>query len=326
MQIQNSLRLQMNPAFKIAGLLYDRIVEMKMYDIIPTCERLGLDISVANTSYNSKRILTDSIISSASAEHLMRAAEDWIERCDDPELTELVHQLKHPWLSHAGIKNIIFASNGPKPDIRIQNALENTIEIVKNEEYCLVYDATIPHEGLTIEVFRKWWTGKGFTENPSSRLKASLPDNSPGEMAIFDFYYQNLRRRYKDRLPVLLPQVHLHYDPKTIQQRVREGSDYLTLQRIDFLLLFPKGVKIILEVDGAHHYGIDSSGNGIVDKVSPQRYARMVTEDRDLKLAGYEVYRFGGSEFNQRDSGSTINSMLNSFFDSLFLRHKLVLE
>src|SRR5690554_4721964 len=41
--------------------------------------------------------------------------------------------------SHNQIKNIIFTPSGPKPEIVIDDALENNIKIVKNEEFCLIY-------------------------------------------------------------------------------------------------------------------------------------------------------------------------------------------
>jgi hypothetical protein len=37
-------------------------------------------------------------------------------------------------------KNLIFAANGPKPGLVLRDALNNDIEIVRNGEYCLVYD------------------------------------------------------------------------------------------------------------------------------------------------------------------------------------------
>ncbi len=46
---------------------------------------------------------------------------------------------------------------------------------------------------------------------------------------------------------------------------------------------------------------------------SSSRYATMVAEDRRLRLTGYEVYRFGGAEFNRPDA----IAMLDRFFDEL---------
>ncbi len=47
--------------------------------------------------------------------------------------------------------------------------------------------------------------------------------------------------------------------------------------------------RVVIELHGKHHY---ASG----EKASPQLDAQMVAEDRRLRLAGYEVYRFDGAE------------------------------
>jgi very-short-patch-repair endonuclease len=77
---------------------------------------------------------------------------------------------------------------------------------------------------------------------------------------------------------------------------------------MDFLLLLPRRRRVVLEVDGVQHY---ADGEG---RASPERYGEMVAADRDLRLAGYEVYRFGGHEIADRDRAS---SMLDKFFDAL---------
>ena len=40
-------------------------------------------------------------------------------------------------------KNLIFTANGPKPELVLRDAVNNDIEIVRNAEYCLVYDQPI---------------------------------------------------------------------------------------------------------------------------------------------------------------------------------------
>lgn len=88
--------------------------------------------------------------------------------------------------------------------------------------------------------------------------------------------------------PALIPQVWLYYDPKAAWRR--DGENSLNRQRIDFLLLLAGRRRVVIEVDGIHHYS-DEAG-----RPSPGRYAEMVRADRGLRLAGYEVYRFGGAE------------------------------
>ena len=88
----------------------------------------------------------------------------------------------------------------------------------------------------------------------------------------------------------------------------RRTGGVLTRQRIDFLLLLARHRRVVLEVDGIQHYA-NSEG-----RASPARYAEMVAADRELRLAGYEVYRFGGYEFTSRDQAA---SLLDKFFDDV---------
>jgi very-short-patch-repair endonuclease len=108
-------------------------------------------------------------------------------------------------------------------------------------------------------------------------------------------------------LPALLPEVWLHWDPKTVRER---GAAALLGHRMDFLLLLPHDRRVILEVDGSHHY---ASHDGT--RPSPARYAAMARADRDLKLSGYEVFRFGAAELTDPDSA---RSLLETFFADLF--------
>jgi hypothetical protein len=55
----------------------------------------------------------------------------------------------------------------------------------------------------------------------------------------------------------------------------------------------------------------------------------MASEDRKLRLSGYEVYRFGGAEFTDvsMDSwtvGERSEAMLKSFFDRLLKKHRVL--
>lgn len=63
---------------------------------------------------------------------------------------------------------------------------------------------------------------------------------------------------------------------------------------------------MVFEVDGKQHY---AKG----DIASPKLYSEMVAEDRKLRLSGYGVYRFGGSEL----MASAADQMMNDFFSQL---------
>lgn len=216
-------------------------------------------------------------------------------------------------------KNLIFAASGPKPDIVLRDAMSNDIEIVANAEYCLVYDRPIPAEGLSMAHLADWWrTREAMPEGTSdrdaalalhARLAASLGDNK-AERIIFNAYATRYRASLD--IPALIPQVYLHYDPQ--DQRLRHTTAAgapLERQRMDFLLLFSDKRRVVIEVDGKQHYA-----DG--EKASPVLYGRMVAEDRRLKLAGYEVFRFGGAELF--DAGS--QQMVEQFFNQLADRMK----
>ena len=200
-------------------------------------------------------------------------------------------------------KNLIFAANGPKPEIVLADAINNDIQIVKNQEFCLVYDRPISIDGLRWSELVQWWADIDGPNEPERalyrRLAASL--NSPPEKRLFRLYFEILRDTYKERLPAIIPQVYLHYDPYTIREQP-DGSS-LVRQRMDFLLLLPHRQRIVIEIDGRQHY---ADGDG----ASPQRYAAMVAEDRNLRLMGYEIYRFGGYELMQANPRAIVEPFL----------------
>jgi len=89
---------------------------------------------------------------------------------------------------------------------------------------------------------------------------------------------------------------------------------------MDFLMLLPNNVRVVLEIDGKQHYSKENDGG--LHIASPELYAEMVTEDRRLKLAGYEIYRFGGLEFYK----SKIEDKLVEFFKELLTHHLVEVE
>lgn len=105
----------------------------------------------------------------------------------------------------------------------------------------------------------------------------------------------------------------------TLRELRSRGDDRrFNVQRMDFLLLLPHGVRVVVEIDGQQHYSTSAEESA---KPSPEEYARTVRADRNLRLAGYEVYRFGGHEF--QDEGGFV-SVIDEFFTRLFRRHKLL--
>ncbi|WP_061539451.1 hypothetical protein [Collimonas fungivorans] len=230
------------------------------------------------------------------------------------------------------VKNLIFASVGPKPELILRDAVSNDIEITKHADMCLVFDRPLPVSGLAWVDMAEWWQERqGLAELKSARqslgerLKRSVElSHSPGEYAIFRTYHEVFGPKLGDRLPALIPQVYLHYDPFTQAERMQLGKDsVLARQRMDFLMLLDSRVRIVIEVDGQQHY---AEGG----RASPAHYAMMVEEDRRLRLQGYELYRFGGAEFPDADKsndryvvGPQSKKVVIDFFERLFDRHKV---
>ena len=216
-------------------------------------------------------------------------------------------------------KNLIFAANGPKPELVLRDAINNDVEITRNAEFCLVYERPIPADGLKFGHLIDWWRAReGYQQDVDdravghalhSRLLASLGDNQAERIVLTTY-----ARRYRDAfdVPALIPQVYLHYDPQTQRQRERAGQrpGPLARQRMDFLLLFSERHRVVLEVDGRQHYATEDG------MASPTLYGQMVAEDRRLRLTGYEVYRFGGAELARADAPQ----LLTRFFDDLAQR------
>ena len=213
-------------------------------------------------------------------------------------------------------KNLIFASL-VKPDLRFRDAVTNDIEIVTHANKVLVYDRPIPDTGLRWKDLQDWWKAHNKCESAEAkntlykRLFSSLSENSPSQKLLFKTFYKHFGNNVPD-LPALLPEVWLHYDPKTIRQR---GRDSLFRQRMDFLLLISPSTRVVLEVDGKHHYS-DNKG-----RADPVTYAKMVAADRDLRLCGYDVYRFGGSELREQRSAA---QLIEKFFEGLFKKHNVL--
>lgn len=215
------------------------------------------------------------------------------------------------------VKNLIFAANGPKPELVLIDSVSNDIQIVQNAEYCLVYDKPILERGLLWTDLVDWWCSYHHLDNLErkdqelhlyQRLAASLA--SQPEKLLFRTYFNQFRYELNNNLPALIPQVYLHYDPKTLAQL--QTGQRLARQRMDFLLLFSNHDRVVLEVDGQQHY----SENNIA---RPDLYAKMAAEDRRLRLSGYEMYRFGGYELY----GEPGKQVVTDFFNALFQHHSV---
>ena len=262
-----------------------------------------------------------------------RGAEQstWVERIDEVlavdgfEVRETEQLSGHPAFrieprrrgGHRRPKNLIFASTGLKPELGFSDALDNDVVILGNADTCLFYDDPVGDDGLTWSTLVGWWARNQGLDPTLPETRKALGERllasvgSPPERRLFASYFRRYAEKLGDRLPALLPQVYLHYDPATLRQLRRRGLERRFLaQRMDFLMLLPRGVRVVLEVDGQQHY---STGMSADAKPSPSVYAETVRADRDLRLAGYEVYRFGGAELGPKATEATVQA----FFDAL---------
>lgn len=222
---------------------------------------------------------------------------------------ELIYKVYRKNNVCGNMKNLVFAPLGKKPDIVIDDAIGNELKIVGDTNNCLLYNFEPNSDGLSWKTLVRWWEPRAVNKNVQqdlfTRLLNSL-DSQP-EKDFFIHYYKIYEER--NDFPALIPQVYLHYDPHA---KIWRGSGIVyTHQRMDFLMLLPNGIRIVIEIDGKQHY---SEG----DKSSPKLYAEMVTDTRELQLKGYEVYRFGGYEFmNITES----KRMIQEFFEKLFKKY-----
>nr|BFD88409.1 hypothetical protein StreXyl84_78100 [Streptomyces sp. Xyl84] len=211
-------------------------------------------------------------------------------------------------------RQVIFATL-TKPDIRVSSVLDGDLEVIEQVERAdqvLVYDRVIGNDGLRWRDLLNWWQEKrGITDTSQARsslferMRASLPKESTGQDNLYWLYY-NIYQHEPDDLPALLPEVWLHWDHQTINQRRERAQQHI---RMDFLLLMPGLRRVVLEVDGSQHY-TDNQG-----KVpSPSKYAATMAGDRELKFLGYQVYRFGHSELEDRESA---RPLVADFFSRL---------
>lgn len=161
---------------------------------------------------------------------------------------------------------------------------------------------------MTWDELQAWWeerTGESADAAKSSlwkRLLDTLPKNSPPQRKLFEGYHALYGGQVG--FAALLPEVWLHWGPRTRRAR---GENAFLNQRLDFMIFLPEHRRVVLEVDGKQHY---STPDG---EASPAVYTRTTRGDRDLRLSGYEVYRFSGHEL----LGDRARATVTEFFDRL---------
>ena len=227
-------------------------------------------------------------------------------------------------------KNLIFAATSAKPDLYFVDAINNDIGI-RNDSDALIYDEFLSESGMLWRTLVQWWQTRQGLDNRGDaqrslycRLRQAVrATHSVVQHAVFDTYYREFPPRMGDSLPALIPEVYLHYDPRTLRER---GADsVLRRQRMDFVLLLNHRVRVVIEIDGSQHYS--EAG-----RPAPTKYAEMVEKDRQLRLDGYELYRFGAAELPDATAfggkitvGPHSRAVVVEFFNQLWRKHELKL-
>ncbi|WP_431929898.1 hypothetical protein [Nonomuraea jabiensis] len=327
----------MTPPVKAESLrhtLASALARFKAYEVPQICEALGLASGSEEEAFNSKYRYAMSRLRQLSLPELSAAALRFLDEYDDDGLEAIMAELG-PRGVDGEFKNLIFAANGPKPKIALRSAINNDLEITENAEYCLTYTRALAAGGLTWRDLVIWWRDSvpeirdadevQVARHLFARLLASL--QSPLERFLLKAYGSLYPRPGGFDLPALIPQVYLHYDPYLRRSPAAPGP--IRRQRMDFLLLLPHRNRVVIEVDGVQHYSRlaadappprspdDFQMDPEVRRPDPRKYSEMVSEDRRLRLEGYEVYRFGGHELTGRDG----ERILYDFFAGLLANH-----
>lgn len=168
--------------------------------------------------------------------------------------------------------------------------MNNDIIIIKNQEKCLVYDRAVSTSGISWEDLKTWYD-ESFNNGVelNERLRESL--DSPPER--------------------------LFYDPKLEKERIKKIFEH---QRMDFLMVLSESQRIVIEIDGIQHYSEYIKGKQR-HYASVDKYAEMVAAHREMTLAGYDVYRFGGKELHDEVQGKGI---IKNFFKMLFEKYSII--
>lgn len=288
---------------------------LKAYDVEGYCDSLDLPpvSDSAVTAMGSKAGYVKDRLRIFERRDLIKLARKVQENFDYEPLEELLYRIDSESAgdgSKGNPKNLIFAANGLKPEIYLSDAIDNDVGISKYADNILVYDNLIdPNIGLSWRELLDWWMKreKMTDEEAANRsLYTRLRETCNVPEAIILDTYGHILKEYGFEIPAIIPQIYLHFDP--ITARKKGESRPLFRQRMDFLLLMPNRVRVVIELDGVQHY---SDANG---KADVKLYAKTMEEDRKLRLRGYQVFRFGGADFVDKEQSKV---MMRSFFIEL---------
>ncbi|PHG74423.1 hypothetical protein [Bacillus wiedmannii] len=201
-----------------------------------------------------------------------------------------------------------------------------TIHNAKDDSY-LVFNERIPAKGLTWKQLNTWWKNQSPIHNKPEDLIERMKEVCVWSEKKFLDLYLNLYD--DDDHPAILPQITIAYSPILSKSDLRNLEiDPKHRYTMDFMVIPNDKTKILIEIDGREHYSklltkilveIDgkehySTLKNSVYIAAPELYAAQAKEDRELKVKGYTVFRFGGSEMMDGKE-DTLQEEMKKIFD-----------
>ncbi|KAB2811017.1 hypothetical protein F9L07_03530 [Pimelobacter simplex] len=167
---------------------------VKAHDVAAWCVSLGLAPAAdGEDPFRSKRTYVKSRLTGLDITQLVAVAQRLLEEWDDEALQTLVDGASGARSVDGAMRNLIFASTGPKPRIVLRDAIDNVVEIVENGQFCLYYDRALGDGGLRWADMVTWWADLLATDNLDvaakslwKRLNQSLDDGP--ERLLFRTY------------------------------------------------------------------------------------------------------------------------------------------
>jgi hypothetical protein len=135
---------------------------VKAHHLEAACDALGMKPAREGSPepFNSKRSYVEGRLQGMSLTDLTNLAHRVAAEYDAEHLQSLLDASGARGVA-GELKNLIFAADGPKPEIVFSDALNNDVLVVKNEQFCLVYDRPLGAQGLTWAELTSWWADRG---------------------------------------------------------------------------------------------------------------------------------------------------------------------
>ena len=107
---------------------------------------------------------------------------------------------------------LIFGAIGTKPNIGISDALDGTVSVISDDGDPLTYDRKII-DHLNWSDMEDWWDEINIYPNLKLRTRLNNCLDSKAEEIFFKSYFSLFQEKLGEKLPALIPQVYIAYDP-----------------------------------------------------------------------------------------------------------------